>query len=264
MMDALYSAATGMTAQQTHMDVIANNLANVNTTAFKSTRLTFNDLLYTQIGPRQGARGPSVDSGGSVGTQIGMGVSPATTQRIFTQGDLKDTGTDTNMAIEGDGFFQVVMPSGQIAYTRDGDFNRDGNGQLVTQSGYRLEPSVVVPMETETGSLKVSASGRVTGVINGQLTVLGQIDIATFANPPGLDPLGNNTFAATLNSGQPQVGTAGTNGLGYIRQGFIEGSNVTVMDQMVDMITAQRAFESVAKVLSTSDEMLGMANQLRR
>jgi flagellar basal-body rod protein FlgG len=263
-MDALYSAATGMTAQQTHMDVIANNLANVNTTGYKSTRLTFNDLLYTQIGPRQGARDPSTTNGGSVGAQIGMGVSPATTQRIFSQGDLKETDEDTNLAIEGEGLFQVILPNGQIGYTRDGDFQRDGNGQLVNQSGYRLEPEVVVPVETETGSLKISSSGRVTGVINGQTTVLGQIDIATFANPAGLDPLGDNTFAATLNSGQPQIGSGGTNGLGYIRQGFLEGSNVTVMDQMVDMITAQRAFESVAKVLSTSDEMLGMANQLRR
>lgn len=264
MMDALYSAATGMTAQQTHMDVIANNLANVNTTAYKSTRLTFNDLLYAQMGPRQGSRAPDASQGGSVGTQVGMGVSPAVTQRNFTQGDLKETGEETNIAIEGEGFFQVALPNGQMGYTRDGDFQRDGNGQLVNQSGYRLQPDVVVPIETEQGTLKISGSGRVTGEIAGQLTVLGQVDIANFANPAGLDPLGSNTFAATLNSGAPQIGSGGMNGLGTLQQGFIEGSNVSVMDQMVDMITAQRSYESVAKVLSTSDEMLGMANQLRR
>jgi len=255
MMNALYSAATGMEAMQQGMDMIAQNLANVNTTGFKSSRLTFEDLLYQQIGDRQASR---------LGAQIGMGVAPGRTQLQFSQGDLQPSDVPTNMAMEGNGFFQVVLPSGELGYTRDGNFTPDANGQLVNSSGFRLEPSVVIPTEVNSDSVTIGTTGRVTGQLNGNNIILGQIDVASFVNPEGLYALGNNTYAATVNSGPATVGTPGDPGLGVIRQGFLEGSNVKTMDEMVNMITAQRAFESVAKVLSTSDEMLGIANSIRR
>ena len=255
MMNSLYSAATGMMAMQSNIDVIANNLANVNTNGFKSTRLTFEDLLYQQLGDRNAAR---------AGAQAGMGVAPGRTEFNFASGDLRETKVSTNMAIEGQGFFQVALPNGQVGYTRDGNFNVDSNGQLVTGSGYILEPSVVIPIETDVDTVNITPSGRIEGKVNGVPTVFGQIDMAQFANPSGLTALGNNTYAATVNSGAPQVGEPGTGSLGTVRQGFIEGSNVSVMTEMVDMINAQRAFESVSKVISTSDEMLGIANSMRR
>ena len=255
MMNALYSAATGMSAQQTGMDVIAHNLANVNTTGFKETRLSFEDLLYQQVGDRQASR---------MGSQVGMGVAPGRTELNFQQGDLQETGNATDLAIEGNGFFQVQLPNDQIGYTRAGNFAVDANGQLTTNSGYRLEPAVVIPETVEPGSVQISSTGRVTGKVENQLTVLGQIDIASFKNPQGLQAMGDNVYLATVNSGPPSADTPGTVDRGYIRQGFLEGSNVKVMEQMVDMITSQRAFESVSKVISTSDEMLGMANSMRR
>jgi len=254
-MNALYSAATGMSAQQMGMDVIANNLANVNTTGYKASRLTFEDLLYTELGDRNAAR---------QGSQVGMGVAPGRTDRNFTQGDIRETGIGTNIAIEGDGFFQVTMPDGTIGYTRDGSFAPDANGQLVNASGYRLEPGVVIPQDVVGGSLSIAANGRITGKIGNETVTLGQLDIATFANSAGLEAVGNNTFLATINSGPPALEEPGIQGRGVLRQGHVEGSNVSVMTEMIDMITAQRAFESVSKVISTSDEMLGMANALRR
>ena len=255
MMNSLYTAATGMSAMQMNMDTIANNLANVNTNAFKGSRVTFEDLLYQQIGDRQAARN---------GAQAGMGVAPGRTQLSFVAGDIKETGVETNMAIMGDGFFQVAMPDGTIAYTRDGAFGVDHNGQLVTASGYQIEPIIGIPMEAEPGSLKISGEGLVTVRINGDVETLGQIEIARFGNPEGLAALGNNVYAATVNSGDPLVGNPGANDSGLIKQGSIEGSNVSVMTEMVEMINAQRAFESVSKVISTSDEMLGIANSMRR
>lgn len=255
MMNSLYSAATGMSAMQGTIDVIANNLANVNTTGFKGSRLAFQDLMYQQLGDRQAAR---------LGSQVGMGVAAGRTEFLFTQGDLRETGVLTNMAIEGAGFFQVGMPNGQMGYTRDGNIVVDANGQLVTQSGFILEPNVVIPVEADRESVKISASGRVTGKVDGVNTIFGQIDIATFVNPSGLSALGNNVYGATVGSGIPRVGEPGSNGLGAIRQGSVEGSNVSVMNEMVEMINAQRAFESVSKVISTSDEMLGIANAMRR
>lgn len=255
MMNSLYTAATGMSAMQMNVDVIANNLANVNTNAFKANRLTFEDLLYQQLGDRQSAR---------QGAQAGMGVAPARTEFAMQQGDLRETGGMTDIAIEGSGFFQVALPDGTIGYTRDGSFKLDNNGQLVTASGYQLEPIVGVPMEADPNSVQVSANGLVTCTINGAVDILGQIETATFANPDGLAALGSNVFAATVNSGAPTIAEPGANGTGIVRQGRIEGSNVSVMNEMVDMINAQRAFESVSKVISTSDEMLGIANAMRR
>jgi len=255
MMNSLYTAATGMSAMQTNVDVIANNLANVNTNGFKGSRLSFEDLLYQQIGDRQSAR---------QGAQSGMGVAQGRTELSFTQGDMRETGVGTNMAIEGEGFFQVALPDGSIGYTRDGSFEVDANGQIVTKGGFQLEPIIGVPMEAQPGSLKISTDGLVTCLMNGATTVLGQIETATFANQNGLAALGGNVFAATVNSGAPAIANPGANGTGIVTQGSVEGSNVSVMTEMVDMINAQRAFESVSKVISTSDEMLGIANAMRR
>ncbi|MCW2923416.1 MAG: flagellar basal-body rod protein FlgG [Thermoleophilia bacterium] len=255
MMNSLYTAATGMSAMQMNVDTIANNLANVNTNAFKATRLTFEDLLYQQVGDRQAAR---------QGAQTGMGVAPGRSELSFAQGDIKETGVETNMAIDGNGFFQVSMPDGTIGYTRDGAFTPDANGQLVSASGYQLEPIIGIPLEAEPGSTKISPEGFVTCTINGATSVLGQVELATFGNQEGLAAVGSNVYAATVNSGAPLVGNPGTNGTGLLKQGNVEGSNVSVMNEMVDMINAQRAFESVSKVISTSDEMLGIANSMRR
>jgi flagellar basal-body rod protein FlgG len=255
MMNSLYTAATGMAAMQMNVDTIANNLANVNTNAFKASRLSFEDLLYQQVGDRQASR---------MGAQTGMGVAPGRTNLSFTAGDMKETGVQTHMAIEGAGFFQVALPDGTLAYTRDGGFGVDANGQLVTSSGYQLEPIIGVPLEADIGSVQITPEGLVTAVVNGTTEPLGQLEIATFINQEGLAALGNNVYAATVNSGAPTVGNPGTNGSGLIKQGHIEGSNVSVMNEMVDMINAQRAFESVSKVISASDEMLGIANAMRR
>lgn len=257
MMNALYSAATGMTAMQTGMDVIADNLANVNTTGFKSTRLSFQDLLYQQLGERQ-------DAAAGSGSQVGMGVAPGRTEKQFTQGDLRETGGRFDLAISGTGFFQVMLPSGQIGFTRDGSFSMDANGQLVNSAGYRLEPAVVIPDAADPQSVTISSTGRVSGTVGSQQVIMGQIDIVNFVNPSGLQSLGNNAYAATAASGAMIEGDAGANGFGTIQQGVLEGSNVSVMQEMIDMINAQRAYESVSKVISTSDEMLGMANAMRR
>ncbi|MCB0877785.1 MAG: flagellar basal-body rod protein FlgG [Thermoleophilia bacterium] len=255
MMNSLYTAATGMSAMQMNVDTIANNLANVNTNAFKATRLRFEDLLYQQVGDRQAAR---------MGSQNGMGVAPARTELAFSQGDLKDTGTLTHMAIDGAGFFQVTLPDGTIGYTRDGSFSVDQNGQFVNASGYQLEPIVGLPLEAEPGSLQISPEGMITCKMNGVVEVLGELELARFANPEGLAALGSNVYAATVNSGEPIINAPGTNDMGLVKQGQLEGSNVSVMNEMVEMINAQRAFESVSKVISTSDEMLGIANSMRR
>jgi flagellar basal-body rod protein FlgG len=255
MMDSLYTAATGMAAMQMNVDTIANNLANVNTNAFKAGRMSFQDLLYQQVGDRNAARH---------GAQVGMGVAPAGTQIAFSQGDLHESDSPLDVAIEGQGFLQITMPDGSIGYTRDGSLTADANGQLVTRSGYQIEPIIAIPTEADPSTIKISSDGLITAMVNGDEEVLGQLELARFANPAGLAALGSNTFAATVNSGEPQLSIPGTDSAGVIRQGQLEGSNVTVMTEMVDMINAQRAFESVSKVISTSDEMLSIANQMRR
>lgn len=255
MMNSLYTAATGMSAMQLNVDTIANNLANVNTNGFKSSRVSFEDLLYQQVGDRQAAR---------QGAQSGMGVAPGRTELSFIQGDVKDTGVNTNMAIMGEGFFQVALPDGTIGYSRDGAFAIDGDNQLISSTGYRIEPAITIPADADSGSLAISSEGQVTVFRNGQAEVVGQIQLARFGNPEGLAALGSNTYAATVNSGAPMTGNPGQNDTGMVKQGSIEGSNVSVMNEMVEMINAQRAFESVSKVITTSDEMLGIANSMRR
>lgn len=212
MMNSLYTAATGMSAMQMNVDTIANNLANVNTNAFKASRVTFEDLLYQQVGDRQAARR---------GAQSGMGVAPGRTELSFIQGDLKDTGVATNMAIVGAGFFQVALPDGTVGYTRDGAFGVDHNGQLVTASGYQIEPIIAVPLEAQPGTVTISPEGLVTCRIDGNVEVLGQVELAHFGNPEGLAALGSNVYAATVNSGEPLIGAPGANGTGKIGRAHV-------------------------------------------
>jgi flagellar basal-body rod protein FlgG len=254
MMNALYSAATGMVAQQASMDVIANNLANVNTAGYKSRNLAFQDLLYENLGSRQASR---------EGAQVGMGVAPGRTILDLSQGNFSDTDSPTNMAIDGNGFFQVQVGS-QIAYTRDGNFSLDANGQLVTGSGHRLYPGVIIPDGVDINSIKISAKGSISGVMNGARKVFGQVELAIFTNPNALQSIGENMYVPTSNSGTITTGAPGVGGKGIVRQSSLEDSNVSVMEEMIDMISAQRAFESVSKVMSTSDEMMQMANAVRR
>lgn len=253
-MNALYAAATGMAAQQTSMDAIAHNLANVNTAGFKSTRVAFEDLLYQGVGSRNAARS---------GASIGMGVAPGATIRSFAQGGLNETSVSTNMAIEGQGYFRV-QAGPNVGYTRDGSFQVDQNGQLVNGSGHRLLPALIVPRNADPNSITIGADGKVSANVDGTPAVIGQIQLASFTNPAGLEGQGDNLWLPGANSGAPRLSAPGTGSTGMLVQGHIEGSNVSVMDEMVNMISAQRAFESVSKVISTSDEMLGMANSMKR
>lgn len=262
MIRALYTAATGMEAQQLNMDVIANNLANVNTSGFKRSRVGFQDLLYQNIrttGSTQ-AQGMQVPTG----IQVGLGTRTAGTQKVLGQGDAQQTGNQFDMMIEGDGFFQVLLPSGDLGFTRDGSFTVDSDGRIVTMDGYTLEPNITVPAEAK--EVTIGQDGTVTAKIDGQADPeqLGQIDIVKFVNPAGLQSIGRNIMLATAASGEPTTGTPGTDGLGTIAQGFLEMSNVKVVEEMVNMILAQRAYEVNSKSIQSSDEMLNIANNLRR
>lgn len=263
MMRALWTAGTGMRAQQDNMDVISNNLANVNTTGFKRQRAEFEDLVYQTI------RQPGMTSSGNntmlpTGVQMGHGVRLVATQRNFTQGNFQSTGNAMDMVIEGDGFFQITMPDGSLAYTRNGAFKVDGNGNVVTSEGYLLEPAIQIP-EGST-NFGVSQAGIVTVTPAGQSTPeeIGQITIARFINNSGLNSVGHNLYTETVASGAPVVTNPGDNSAGTIVTGFVEMSNVQVVDEMVNMIIAQRAYEVNSKAVTTSDEMLGIANGLKR
>lgn len=259
MPQALYTAATGMQAQQLNIDNIANNLANASTVGFKRTRLEFQDLLY------QNLRTPGAASNAStslpVGLQIGMGARAVSSERIFLQGDFRQTENPLDMVIEGSGFFQVRLSSGELAYTRAGSFHLDAQGQVVTASGEPLEPAITIPNNAT--SITVGADGTVSVTTPGQANAqnVGQIQLASFANPAGLEAVGRNLFKETAASGQPTAGAPDSNGLGRINQGFIEGSNVNVVEELVTMISAQRAYETNSKVISAADRMLGTINQ---
>jgi len=261
MMRALFSAATGMTAQQTNVDVIANNLANVNTVGFKRTRADFADLLYQTLRAPgtttiQGQQSPT-------GIQVGMGTRLAATTRMWTQGEFQQTGDPFSIAIEGDGFFQINTPDG-IVYTRDGTFKLDSTGKLVTSDGFALEPAITIPQNAL--NVSVGTDGTVTFLLPGQTEAqqAGQITLAKFINPAGLQSIGNNMFRATSASGNAITGTPGVDGMGTVRQGFVESSNVKVVEELVNLIIAQRAYEVNSKAIQTSDEMLQTANNLRR
>jgi flagellar basal-body rod protein FlgG len=264
MLRSLWTAASGMIGQQFHIDTISNNLANVNTSGFKKNRADFEDLLYQTL---QLAGTPATEETVvPVGVQVGLGVRPAATQKIFSQGSLQSTGNAADMAIEGDGFFRVLQYDGTYAYTRDGSFKIDSNGQLVTSSGYKLMPEVILPEGFVADSLTISQDGRVSvrvGANNDPIEV-GQLETYRFTNPAGLEAVGENLLKATNASGDPIGGRPGFEGMGKVVQRFLEMSNVSVVQEMVDMIVAQRAYEFNSKAIQTSDSMLATATSLKR
>lgn len=260
MIRSLWTAKTGLDAQQTQLDVIANNLANVSTNGFKRARAVFEDLLYQNL--RQPGAQSSQQTQIPSGLMLGVGVRPIATERIFIQGSLQRTENALDMAINGQGFFQIQMPDGTLAYTRDGAFQMDSTGQVVTSSGYPLSPSITIPSNAT--SITVSRDGNVFVVQAGSATPnqVGTIQLATFVNPGGLQSVGENLFVETASSGTPTPNTPGTNGSGVLNQGYVETSNVNVAEELVTMIQTQRAYEMNSKVISTSDAMLGRLTQL--
>ncbi|MDT3719882.1 flagellar basal-body rod protein FlgG [Pseudomonas oryzihabitans] len=259
MMSALYVAKTGLAAQDTNLTTISNNLANVSTTGFKRDRAEFQDLLY-QIRRQPGAQSTQ-DSELPSGLQLGTGVRIVGTQKTFTQGSLQTTEQPLDMAVNGHGFFQVQMPDGTTNYTRDGSFHLDANGQIVTANGFPVQPAITVPADTQTFTVGQDGTVSVTQAGSSTVTTIGTIQTAQFVNPGGLQAMGNNLFAETTSSGAPQVGTPGSNGLGTIQQNTLETSNVSTVEEMVNMITTQRAYEMNSKVISTADQMLGFVTQ---
>ncbi|MGD0938450.1 MAG: flagellar basal-body rod protein FlgG [Terracidiphilus sp.] len=261
MFRALYTAASGMTAQQMNLDNIANNLANSGTTGFQQRQVNFTDLLYqNQIMPGAASTQQTTVTSG---LQIGLGTRPSETEIMQTQGDFSTTGNPLDLAIQGTGFFQILMPNGQIGYTRDGSFSTNSEGQVVTASGNPLQPAITIPADALT--VTVGSDGTVSVTQPGQTaaTQVGTIQTALFVNPGGLNAVGNNIYLATTASGQPVVGTpGGSEGLGSIQQGMLEQSNVSVVNQFVAMILAQRSYESNSRVVKAADEMLQQLNQL--
>ena len=262
MMRALWSAASGMKTQQDNMDVVAHNLANVNTYGAKKVRAEFHDLLYQTLRPAGAESG--ADSEYPTGLQIGLGDRLAATQRIFTQGNLQSTGHPLDVAIEGDGFFRIEMPDGTIAYTRDGSFKRDSNNRLVTTDGYPLADNITFDEQVPNDGITISSDGRVSQVIDNVQEQVGQITLTRFVNPAGLTSRGHNLFYESDASGDPLDGNPGEEGRGTLVQTVIEMSNIQVVEEMVNMIVAQRAYESNAKAITTSDSMLEIANGLKR
>ena len=262
MLRALYTAATGMQAQQINIDTIANNIANVNTTGFKQARAEFQDLLYQNI--RTAGTASSSSTNYPVGLQLGLGTRPVATARIFSQGDFAQTGNPLDLVVQGQGFFQVRMPTGETAYTRDGTFHLNAQGSLVTADGNVLEPQLTIPPAAQ--NIVIGSDGTVSVTLSGQTAAqqVGTIQLATFQNPGGLNPIGNNLFAVTTASGDAITGTPGQAGLGTINQGFLEQSNVDIVKEMVNMIVAQRAYEVNSKAIRVADDMLSQINNLSR
>jgi len=262
MMRSLWSAATGMVAQQTNIDVIANNLANVNTVGFKASRVDFQDLVYQTYAEPGAAATQSTQI--PTGVQVGLGTRFAAIQRIYSPGEMRQTGNTLDLAIEGDGFFQVLLPDGRTAYTRDGAIKLDGQGRLVTSDGNPLDPEITIPPDA-TG-VTIGSDGTVSVTLAGQneSEQLGQLTLAKFLNPAGLTSIGRNLLLPTGASGDPLVASPGTEGMGTLAQGFLELSNVSVIEEMVNMIVAQRAYEVNSKCIQVADEMLSMANTLHR
>jgi flagellar basal-body rod protein FlgG len=259
MLKAFYSSATGMRAQELLIDNTANNLANVNTTGFKKKHISFADLIYdTTTPPGAMAANNQIKP---IGLQIGSGVRPVGTTSIFSQGTPTETGIDTHMAIEGDGFFKVTRGN-SIAYTRDGSFTTDEQGQMVNAEGYLLEPPATIPIDAT--NLAISANGVVSYQVNGVTTIGPTIQLVRFANPAGLQNLGGNLFAETSASGPELLGNPGENGFGQLRQNYLEGANVEVVSELVSLITAQRAYEINSRAIRAGDEMLSSASNLVR
>ena len=260
MISALSTAATGMEGQQTSIDVIANNLANVNTTGFKKSRIDFQDLLYQDA--RTVGSASTADNDVPTGVQVGRGVRTAGIYKVHTVGDITKTGNELDMAIEGPGFFQITMPDGEVAYTRAGAFKKDSEGRIVTSDGYPLEPELAIP-ENAT-QVSIGKDGTVMAFLDGETDgqELGTIDLVRFSNPAGLKSIGQNLHLETPTSGQPIVGTPGEEGFGTLAQNYLEDSNVSIMREMVNMISAQRAYEINSKAITTADEMLQATNRL--
>lgn len=262
MIRALYTAATGMMAQQTQIDTTSNNIANVNTIGYKKQRAEFADLMYQTM--EYAGTQTSLNTSSPTGIEVGLGVRPTAITKEFTQGNFKETGNNLDMAITGNGFFQVELPDGTTAYTRNGAFKLDADGNVVNSDGYKLIPQIVVPSDTT--AISVGTDGTVSVLQAGQtqMTQIGQIQLANFVNPAGLHSLGNNNYIDTSASGDAIVGTPGLNGIGEIREGFVEMSNVQLVEEMTDLITGQRAYEANSKAITTSDQMLQTVNQLKR
>lgn len=262
MIRALYTAATGMHAQQTNIDVIANNLANVNTTGFKKSRAEFQDLMYQYL-VEPGAPTSATTSNPS-GIQVGLGVKTAAVQKVFSQGDLASTGNQLDVAIEGDGFFQVTLADGSTAYTRTGSFQLDQSGQIVTSDGYVVSPGLAIPSDTLSISIGQDGTVSVIQPNNTAANSLGQLVAVRFPNNAGLRAIGRNLYQETSSSGSPQTGEFAANGTGRLNQGFLESSNVSVVEQVVQMITAQRAYDVASKGIQTADDMLSQAINVKR
>ncbi len=260
MMRSLWISKTGLDAQQTQLDVVSNNLANVSTTGFKRQRGVFEDLLYQTL--RQPGAQSSQQTTIPTGLQIGTGVRAVATSRIFAQGNLNQTNNSMDVAINGQGFFQVLMPDGATAYTRDGAFQVDAQGQIVTANGYPLQPSLTVPANS-TG-VSIGQDGIVSVRVPGQTAPqsVGTIQLANFINPAGLQAMGGNLFGETAASGTANVGAPGANGAGLVSQGYLETSNVNIVEELVNMIQTQRAYEINSKAIQTSDQMLQRLSQL--
>ena len=260
MIRSLWIAKTGLDAQQTQMDVIANNLANVSTNGFKRSRAVFEDLLYQTL--RQPGAQSSQQTQIPSGLQLGTGVRPIAVERIHTQGNLQLTGNQLDVAIQGAGFFQVLMPDGTTAYTRDGSFQMDSQGQLVTASGFFVQPAITIPANTT--SITIGRDGVVTVTQAGVAAPvqIGQMQLTTFINPAGLQSMGENLYQETASSGTPNTTVPGTNGSGSLTQSYLETSNVNVVEELVNMIQTQRAYEINSKAIQTSDQMLQKLTQI--
>lgn len=260
MIRSLWIAKTGLDAQQTQLDVISNNLANTSTNGFKRTRAVFEDLLYQTM--RQPGALSSQQTTIPSGLMLGTGVRPISTEHIFTQGNLQQTGNALDMAINGQGFFQIQMPDGTLAYTRDGAFQKDNTGQIVTASGYPLSPPITIPTNALTVSISRDGIVSITTPGTTATTQIGNVSLATFVNNGGLQSVGENLYVETVSSGTPTPNTPGTNGAGLINQSYVETSNVNVAEELVSMIQTQRAYEMNSKAISTSDQMLAKLTSL--
>lgn len=262
MMTSLFTSATGMSAQQRQIDTVANNLANVNTVGFKRDRNHFQDLLYS-VEKTAGSASSSTTQN-PTGIHTGHGVKHVASEKIFVQGNSKHTGVDLDVAIEGDGFFQVLRPNGSISYTRNGSWSRDGAGRVVTSDGYPLEPEIVIPPEATKIMIGEDGLFQVALGEGAPPTQLGNIRLARFINPAGMEPIGKNLFLSTSASGEANIADPGVDGTGRLNQGFLELSNVSVVDEMVNMIVAQRAYEVNSKSIQSSDNMLQTAVNIIR
>jgi flagellar basal-body rod protein FlgG len=262
MLRALWSAASGMSVQQTNLDVIANNIANANTNGFQKSRVDFQDLMYQTVR----LMGTKNEAGNQVptGVQIGLGAMLAASQKVFLQGDLEQTQNQLDVAIQGNGFIEVDMPSGTKAYTRAGSFKTDSQGRVCTSDGYLIDPNVTVPQNTT--AISITSDGTISAQIANQTNPqqIGTIQLYSFPNPAGLSAMGQNLYQETEASGNPTSGTPGQNGLGTILQGYLEMSNVNIMEEMINLIVCQRAYEANSKTIQAADEMLQMANNVRR